>query len=301
MQRTTSRVRSHAGSRLAELEHQRPEWHPWLRLLGETVQAMGDAAWQVRVDPPDPGGAMSGPPDNSPLLHGRSIAVDGGQVQQRLRTLARVAATASTTEARRLAEYQPSREDALELLASAVRQDEPAIRSLAERAHLDPGPLASLAPLVAWPVLQACGGLLQRELPGTWAQGHCPICAAWPILAEHRGLDRSRRLRCGRCGAEWPAEWLRCIYCGERDHEQLGSLRAEVYGERLVVETCTSCGGYIKTVATLQQIPALELLLQDLETVELDLVAFDRGYGRPAGPGAALHVRVADPARGVAC
>jgi len=45
----------------------------------------------------------------------------------------------------------------------------------------------------------------------------------------------------------------------------------------LKVETCASCRGYLKSVATLQQIPPFALLLQDLETVELDLVALDRG------------------------
>jgi formate dehydrogenase maturation protein FdhE len=56
-------------------------------------------------------------------------------------------------------------------------------------------------------------------------------------------------------------------------------------GERLKIDTCDSCRGYLKSVATLQAIPSFELLLQDLETVELDLVARERGYGRPEGTG----------------
>ena len=300
MQRTTPRLRSHASGRLAELARQRPEWTTWLRLVGETVRAMDAAAWQVGISQAEPGGAVPGPPDGSPLLHGRSIQVEGARLQRLVGALARAAAPGSA-DGSRLARYRPSVQDALEFLSATVRQDEPGIRALAGRASVDAGALVSLAPLVAWPVLQACGGRLQRELPGIWAQGYCPVCAAWPILAEHRGLDRSRWLRCGRCAAEWPAEWLRCIYCGEHHHEQLGSLRPEAYGERLVVETCATCRGYIKTVATLQRVPALELLLQDLETIELDLVALDRGYARPAGPGVALHVRLADPTLGVAC
>src|SRR5439155_1483348 len=79
-----------------------------------------------------------------------------------------------------------------------------------------------------------------------------PICAGWPILSERRGLERSRRLRCGRCAGDWEVERLRCIYCGEREHERLGSLVLEDRGERLKVETCASCRGYLKSVATLQ-------------------------------------------------
>jgi FdhE protein len=63
-------------------------------------------------------------------------------------------------------------------------------------------------------------------------------------------------------------------------------------GERLNVETCSSCRGYLKSVATLQRIPPFELLLQDLETVELDLVALDRGYGRPEESGFPLEIRL---------
>ena len=52
-------------------------------------------------------------------------------------------------------------------------------------------------------------------------------------------------------------------------------------GETLKMDTCETCRGYLKSVATLQAIPPFQLLLQDLETVELDLVARERGYVRP--------------------
>jgi FdhE protein len=56
------------------------------------------------------------------------------------------------------------------------------------------------------------------------------------------------------------------------------------------VETCASCRGYLKSIATLQGIPPFELLLRDLETVEFDLVAVERGYGRPEESGFMLEV-----------
>ncbi len=63
-------------------------------------------------------------------------------------------------------------------------------------------------------------------------------------------------------------------------------------GDRLHVATCSTCRGYVKSFATLQPIPPFELLLQDLETVELDLVALDRGYARPEEPGFNLDVQL---------
>jgi FdhE protein len=99
-------------------------------------------------------------------------------------------------------------------------------------------------------------------------------------------------MRCGRCGGEWELQWLCCVYCGEREHERLGSLVPEGSGETLKVETCASCKGYLKSVATLQGIAPFELLLQDLETVELDLIALERGFGRPEESGFALRVEI---------
>jgi FdhE protein len=73
----------------------------------------------------------------------------------------------------------------------------------------------------------------------------------------------------------------------------LGSLVTEDDSDMLKVETCAGCRGYLKSIATLQAIPPFELLLKDLETVELDLVALERGYSRPEGGGFDLEVYLA--------
>ena len=173
-----------------------------------------------------------------------------------------------------------------------MRQDSWELAAAADRAGVEQGSLTSVAHLAALPLLQSCGRLLADQVPRHWPHGYCPICASWPILAERRGLDRSRRLRCGRCGVEWEVEWLFCVYCSEREHEQLGSLVPDDTGETLKVETCASCRGYLKSIATLQAIPPFELFLRDLETVELDLIALERGYGRPGESPSRLKVRL---------
>jgi FdhE protein len=60
--------------------------------------------------------------------------------------------------------------------------------------------------------------------------------------------------------------------------------------EQLKVETCGTCRGYLKSIASLQGFSSMELLLQDLETVELDLVALERGYGKPEERGFRLEL-----------
>ena len=292
MHRTTPSLRADLATRLADLEQQRPEWLAWLGLLGEVERELDDAGWRTPVSDAEVGSLVAGTLAEVPLLHGRALRVDAGRVQQLVSRLAVTAAARSVTGAVSLRGYRPSSDDAMRLLAAAVRQDLGEIGALAGAAGIDRGALTSIAHLAAFPLLQSCGRLLEHRIPRSWMQGYCPICAAWPILAERRGLDRTRRLRCGRCGGEWQVQWLCCIYCGEREHEQLGSLVPEERGERLNVETCSSCLGYLKSVATLQGIPPFELLLQDLETVELDLVALDRGYRRPDESGFSLGIRL---------
>lgn len=290
MQGTASGLRTDAAARLVELQRQRPEWHSWIAMLGEVERALSDEAWGTPLGDAEVG-TVSGSPADAPLLQGRTVRLDADRVRRLVRRLASQASQGDAGS-RSLRAYRPSAADAVRLLEAAVRQDLAELGALAHQAGVDPRALTSVAHLAAFPLLQCCGRLLEDRVPRHWPHGYCPICAAWPILAERRGLDRTRRLRCGRCGGEWEVQWLYCIYCGEREHERLGSLVLEERQEKLKVETCASCRGYLKSVATLQEIPAFELLLQDLETVELDLVALDRGYGRPEECGFHLEVRV---------
>ena len=55
-----------------------------------------------------------------------------------------------------------------------------------------------------------------------WGRGYCPACGAWPVLAEQRGLEQRRYLRCGLCASAWEVDRLLCPFCGNRDHLLLG-------------------------------------------------------------------------------
>lgn len=285
---TIASLRPEAGDRLAALARERPEWRGWLRLIAEVEDGRTGAHAAAVM------GAATGVADaGAPLLHGRTIEVDVKWATRLVRRLASLAATTGRGELRgaaALAEDRPTGPEVLELLRSAVRQQAPGAEEPGA-GGTTAGALRAIAELAVRPVLRACAGPLEEHVPAHWPHGYCPICAAWPVLVEHRGLERARWARCGRCGGQWRAEWLRCLYCGEREHERLGSLVPEDAGEMLKVETCATCKGYVKAVTTLQAQPPLELLLRDFETIELDLIALDRGYRRPA-PGFPLDVRV---------
>jgi len=287
MPRTAGSLWTDASARLAEIGAQRPEWSGWIGLLAEV------ARYESRVSGRESRVSSRGSGLGSreaPLLQHRVLRLDGAEAQE---LFVHLVDKASDLEGgASLSRYRPSRAEALELIGAAARQDQSAIATIALTKNLDGGALESVAHLAALPLLRAAGGELLDQIPEYWPHGYCPVCAAWPLLAERRGLDRSRRLRCGRCAGEWEMEWLLCAYCGERNHQKLGSLVLEDAGDTLKVETCASCNGYLKSFATLQAIPAFELLLKDLETVELDLAALERGYKKPAGGGITLDVEV---------
>ena len=267
MHGTTARLRTDSAARLAGLERDRPEWKTWLALLREVERELGNespvASRQLPVSSPD-----------TPMLRGLALQVDPSRLQSLVHRLAAVAGGS-------LQDYRPDLDEATRLLDAAVRMDEGAISAMAAGARVDAPALGSIAYLAAFPVLTGYARQLQSQVSKEWSQGYCPICGAWPTLAERRGLDRSRWLRCGRCTAAWEVVPLWCNYCGENDHRKLGSLVPDGTGETLKMDTCETCRGYLKSVATLLALEPFELLLQDLETVELDLVAVERGYRRP--------------------
>jgi FdhE protein len=131
-------------------------------------------------------------------------------------------------------------------------------------------------------------------MAASWTEGYCPVCGAWPAFAEVRGIERSRYLRCSRCGGEWQAHCLLCPFCGMTDHKELVSLVPENSGSNAMIDACNGCRGYIKTFTTLQGSPPVKVLLDDLDSVEVDVAAAEQGYRRPQGAGYSLNINVAN-------
>ncbi len=54
-----------------------------------------------------------------------------------------------------------------------------------------------------------------------------------------------------------------------------------------------ACQGFLKTIATIGPIDSLAVPVEDLATLELDLIAIDAGFQRPAEPGFHLRAHIA--------
>jgi FdhE protein len=168
-----------------------PEWRPLLALVEEALWEVERPEWRDVV----PATADAGP-GPEPLLSGAVIKLARRLIERWVR---RVMATAANLgpEAAFAQAATARRIDPLCLFEAAVAHDVDRLDDVAQDAGDARGVLRGLAPLIAMPLLQACRRVWTHQTPGTWPHGHCPICGAWPTLAEIRGLDGARHLRCG--------------------------------------------------------------------------------------------------------
>ena len=294
------------GAAIQELE---PAWRPWLRLLELALDEAEDRVWDAAVPELGTGPSITdqstGSPE-APLLHGAVVRVDPRLVRRLVRTLLREAASGGDEGGVRLAKERARQLDALALLRAALTRDTGAIDRLGTAAGMEPdalGALVAVAQLAAMPLLHACERRFREQVNATWMKGYCPICGAWPIMAELRGIERNRRMRCGSCGGDWALPVLHCPYCAEVRHDHLGSLLLEGEEQARRIDICRSCKGYVKTFNVLRPRSLRSLATDDLASVELDLVAHEHGYARPshgAFPMTVTVERAAMPSRRVA-
>lgn len=274
-----------------------PAWRPWMRLVDRALSAAEDPEWQ-RLVVETPADRAS----DAPLLHGAVLHVDGRRMRRLLRDLLREAErSAGDAESERgnanereapTPTDRVRRLESAPVLRAAIAQDGEGIERAAVRADVDPGRLAVVAQLAATPILRTCAVRLADRIPASWLQGYCPICGAWPATAELRGLERNRRLRCGRCASDWPMPVLRCPFCNELRHDRLRALVPEGDEQTRRVDTCDSCKGYLKSFSALQAMSPRALATIDLATLELDMVAEERGYARPSRPGFTVEITI---------
>lgn len=252
-----------------------PSWRRWLELVQLGTAESQEPVWSDSVH------IRSSRVPAAPLLHGATLRLEAGHVSRLVMRLAG-----------ELGILNVDRVDPLSLVLAGIERDDATIDALADRLAIPADTVSVLAQFAALPVLLNAAKRLDPDTSRAWQHGYCPVCGAWPALAELRGIQRERRMRCGCCSGDWILPVLRCAFCGEIEHKKLGFLLPEEGVQQLRVETCATCRGYLKTFSTLSAFPFPTLALKDLETLALDIAARDRGYTRPTVPGWQLHVEI---------
>ena len=246
-----------------------------------------------------------------PLLAGLELDLDVGAVRelmielavavdtatrmhrpQRIRLPWRVSSREPVSDASRIGlALEENQLDAGVLLPSVAAGDNGPVTSLAKDLKLDPGLLLTLAQNALKPALREwCRQLTPLASGIVWKKGICFVCGAVPTLAELQGNDQAKHLRCGSCGADWQSGRVQCVHCGNEDHTTLRYLYDERNPEKMRIEACDKCKGYLKVISSFAPTPTDMLAIEDLATLSLDYIAEERGYMRPAVPGSRTNL-----------
>jgi len=272
---------------LQDLTRRYPEWQPWLAVVQAILRETEDPKWDAVV--PLPAETKS----KVPLLAEAKLELEKSLVRPFSEELMRIACRSGTPQMATLKAALHAELDVFTLFRASLNQDADRIKEVALALGADAEAFQAVAVLMPVPFLHACNRRWARSIVASWTEGYCPVCGAWPAFTEVRGIERSRYLRCGRCGGEWQAHCLCCPYCGMTDHKQLLSLVPENSGSNSTIDGCARCLGYVKTFTTLQGSSPAKVILDDLASVELDVAAVEQGYKRPQGAGYFLNVTVA--------
>ncbi len=174
-----------------------------------------------------------------------------------------------------------------ELAVAAQSGSWAGIGAMAEQMGLEADAVVTLVDHAARPALRAGAQAVHEAVAKCrWQRGTCPSCGAAPLLAELRGggasgtAEHERWLRCGRCLSAWSFPRLRCVWCGEMNHRQLAYLHGAGEESFRRAEVCSSCRGYLKTIAVLAPLDAYDLLAADLATAALDIAALEQDFHR---------------------
>lgn len=127
------------------------------------------------------------------------------------------------------------------------------------------------------PYLQMAARELEEDLPKRGHHGACPCCGEPARLAVINSNGK-KEITCPRCHYAWEQKKISCAHCGTEAHGEITVLRLEE-DDRADVYVCNTCKGYTKVIDSRKLIvkPTAELL--DLQTIHLDYIAQEKGYG----------------------
>jgi FdhE protein len=154
------------------------------------------------------------------------------------------------------------------------------IEKVADEFGLDQKVLLFLVQNSIRPSIEAGVEQLRSEVdPEKWLKGYCPICGSLPSLSLLKEEVGKRYLLCSYCGYQWRTDRMFCPFCNNKEQGSLQYFYGE--GEETYrIDLCDKCHQYIKMIDQ-RIIGEGDLVLEDLATLHLDILASQKGYKRP--------------------
>ncbi len=165
------------------------------------------------------------------------------------------------------------------LLRAAFARDRHPLSAAADTLEVQPALLEYCLTTSLSAALERCRESGLQSAIKEWNHGYCPVCGGLPSIAELSGEEGKKHLQCSSCGNRWGFTRLTCIHCGNTDSETLAYFTAE--GEKgCRVDICRKCSGYLKVVDSRERGEGLPLEVEDVATLQLDLLAAQEGFSR---------------------
>lgn len=163
-----------------------------------------------------------------------------------------------------------------------LRGDEAFFAPWAVKIPATPRILPMLIQAAMIPSIERAAELLSVNLDAeaTWQHGHCPVCGSLPLISDLREKEGFCFHTCSFCHADYRASRLQCPYCLETDTAKLYFYEAkEEPGFR--INACRGCSMYIKVTDFRNMDRKALPLVDDLDSLGLDIVAREKKLQRP--------------------
>lgn len=163
-----------------------------------------------------------------------------------------------------------------------LQADDHFFRTFGEKTPESPRTLNFLAQTAITPSIVSVGEKLYLALPQkhTWSLGHCPVCGSLPFISSLQGKVGARHLHCSFCHTDFRFLRMVCPFCQEKKEDCFEYFTVkEQPGFR--VDVCKTCNMYIKTADFRQMDKKVLPIMDDLESLTLDIMARNEGFNRP--------------------
>ena len=106
----------------------------------------------------------------------------------------------------------------------------------------------------------------------------CPFCGSEGHISRLRNEDGRRFMFCERCFTEWEVRYLFCVYCTNDEPGTIRIMNLE-NDQAHKLYLCEKCKSYLKTYDERQTLQPTDLYITSIQTVYLDMLAEEEGYG----------------------
>lgn len=220
----------------------------------------------------------------SSLLEEGFVPVDNEQVATNFKKLVELLQASSTENELSKELDKLIQEDTFntDFWNDTIENLEEKLLKLAEEKKLDANSLLQLAYWAMSPYWRITASEVKDTLKDmeSHERSTCPVCGKFGEFAILDEKEHGKRyLLCYHCDIKWPFKRMGCGYCGNNEYEKLGYIVIDdVPGYKIY--HCEECKTYLKTFDQRADVPRLSTnpLLENVETLFLDLLAAEKGY-----------------------